>query len=811
LTFSGASYTTSGRITALAIAPNCGQGHCFLYLAAAGGGIWRTDKALHTNPSQRWDFISGSFATNAIGALIVDPTDPSGNTLYAGTGEPNASADSEAGLGLYKSTNGGDTWTLLPAVTSTTISGVYTGNAFLNRAISEIVVDPTNSNTLYVASASAVRGVASVLNGADAAPPVPLPGRGVYKSTDGGATFTLLNSATSGLPFVVRGAVNVKLDPSNPNTIYASQFSQGVYRSTNGGANWTQIFAPTAGNIIERDSIAVAALPNGHTRMYLGAGSAGEFAAQFYRTNQVETGSPVFANMTTTQNSGYCTGQCWYDNVVYSPPGKPDVVYLGGSFDYGNYGFTNNGRAFIYSRDGGNSFTDMTWDATTTPKPPGSCCQPNAIAPNGQHPDSHAIVEVPGTDAAFFGGDGGLTRSSGTFTDISSQCATRGLSGAALTLCQQMLSRVPTQLFTTYNDGLSTLQFQSVSVNPFDPTNLQGGTQDNGTFQTTGSTTVWPQIIYGDGGQSGFNAANPMLRLNSFTGEFNDVNFQNGDPSKWVIATGPIAASPEGSYFYTPVIADPNPASAGTIFQGSQSVWRTQDWAGNQAFLEANCPEFSTSGANPACGDFVRIGPSGATDLTAAAYGTRAGTFVAAFARTKSDTGTLWVATGTGRVFISKNADAAAGSVTFTRLDTLPSATANPNRFVTGIYVDPANSNHAWISYSGYNANTPTTPGHVFEVIYNPDAGDATWTNIDGGTGPMGDLPVTGLVRDDVTGDLYASTDFGVLRLPSASSTWVVAGTGLPMVEVCGITISTSGRKLFAATHGRSAWSLTLP
>ena len=107
LTFSGASYTTSGRITALALAPNCGQGHCYLYLAAAGGGVWRTDKALHTNPSQKWEFISGSFATNAIGTLTIDPSDPSGNTIYAGTGEPNASADSEAGFGIYKSTNGG--------------------------------------------------------------------------------------------------------------------------------------------------------------------------------------------------------------------------------------------------------------------------------------------------------------------------------------------------------------------------------------------------------------------------------------------------------------------------------------------------------------------------------------------------------------------------------------------------------------------------------------------------------------------------------------------------------------------------------
>jgi hypothetical protein len=75
----------------------------------------------------------------------------------------------------------------------------------------------------------------------------------------------------------------------------------------------------------------------------------------------------------------------------------------------------------------------------------------------------------------------------------------------------------------------------------------------------------------------------------------------------------------------------------------------------------------------------------------------------------------------------------------------------------------------------------------------------------------MGDLPVTDLVRDDLTGDLYAATDFGVLRLPSGTSTWVVAGTGLPMAEVPGLTIVPSARVLYAATHGRSAWSLALP
>ena len=75
-----------------------------------------------------------------------------------------------------------------------------------------------------------------------------------------------------------------------------------------------------------------------------------------------------------------------------------------------------------------------------------------------------------------------------------------------------------------------------------------------------------------------------------------------------MIISAPILSSPEGSFFYPPIIADPNPATAGSIFQGSFSVWRTQDWGGNQAYLEANCPEFTTSAVQPGCGDFVPIG-----------------------------------------------------------------------------------------------------------------------------------------------------------------------------------------------------------
>jgi hypothetical protein len=861
LTFSGTPYTTSGRITALAVDPACSTRKCRVWAAAAGGGVWRTNNAL-SGSGASWTFLSGDFATNAIGTLTYDAAN---NTLYAGTGEPNASADSEAGFGIYKSTNGGDTWTHLASNTSVPagsgvfctcpggdfrIAPAYSGPAFDGRAISSIVLDPTNANIMYVGSVRAARGISSVLSGGVVTLAPGLPPYGFWKSTDGGANFTLLNyqdvclnPTLPGDAGIIqasfgstRGVHAVALDPYSTSVVYAAPFPSnnvcpnnvngGVWRSADSGATWTQMKdALNATQNTDRASFAVTPIAGGLTRMYVGDGNAGTNAARLYRTDDALTATNAsFTDLTALQQAssapdqtiGYCTGQCWYDNVVYSPPGKPEVVYLGGSYDYNNYGFPNNGRAFLRSTDAGVTFTDMTWDATTNPTTPGSYASiypGTGISPNGMHPDSHAIVEIPNTNAAIFGSDGGLVRSSGAFSDISAQCSSpRGLSGTPLATCQQLLSAVPSHIFSL-NKGLSTLQFQSLSVAADNSKHVQGGTQDNGTFETYGSAVVWPQIMYGDGGQSGFSVTNSALRFNTFTSNAHDVNFQNGDPLKWVIASGPIRASGEGAQFYSPIISDP--ASAGTIFEGSLSVWRTQDWAGNQAFLEANCPEFTTSSFDPACGDFVPIGPAGATRLTVSAADyrgtTRSGGNVAALARASSDTATLWAATTTGRLFVSRNADnATASSVTYTRIDTLDAD--SPGRFISGIVVDPADPNHAWISYSSYSSLTPSTPGHVFSVTFDPGVPSATWTSLDGsGMGAFPDFPATGIAYDSVTGDLYVSDDWGVLRLPNASTSWVVAGTGLPNVEVAGLTIVPSARKLYAATHGRSAWQLTLP
>src|SRR5213076_2638919 len=146
-----------GRITALAVDPSCNVTTCRVWAAAAGGGVWRTNNAL-SGSGPTWTFISGSFPTNAIGTLTYDAAHA---TLYAGTGEPNASADSEAGFGIYKSTDGGNTWTHLAAATAvgsasvncdlangvppgtygTRTAPAYAGPAFDGRAISSILVN----------------------------------------------------------------------------------------------------------------------------------------------------------------------------------------------------------------------------------------------------------------------------------------------------------------------------------------------------------------------------------------------------------------------------------------------------------------------------------------------------------------------------------------------------------------------------------------------------------------------------------------------------------------------------------------------
>ena len=790
-------YVAGGRTTSIAIEDDCSGNACEGYITPAGGGVWHTSNLL--SPNVKWHYRGGPLGINAAGAVTIDPHDSSDHTVYVGTGEANiCGSGCVAGTGLYRSTNQGQSWTQLGKT------------EFQGKGIGKIVVHPNNRNILYVASTTALAGMSSVCCTGVTRPIPGIAKWGLYKSTDRGATWSFIHNGSASTAQCTgdltefnnagicspRGVRNVLLDPSDPEVVYATSYARGVWRSNDGGATWTQIKASLNPGVIQtRATIAVNTLANGDTRMYVYEGNNGTNTSRLFRSDSVRTGVPVFIGLTSTSvadpgwgTTSNCDPQCWYDQFIYTPKGHPDVVYVGGDYSYGEN--TANKRGVVLSTDAGVTSTDMTFDGT------------DPLHPNGLHPDQHDLVTVPGKPFQFIeAGDGGLMRSNGRFVDRSSWCddpaVPRGLNAAQLARCRQMLSRIPEKL-ESINDGLNTLQFQSLSISPHDSKIRQGGTQDNGTWQTNGSKVTWENMMIGDGGQSGFDVAIPEFRFHNFTGASPDVNFNNGNIADWIWTGDPLGQAAE---FYAPVISDP--VVSKTMFAGTQTVFRTKTAGlGNRTVAEANaiCNEWTGTFAQQ-CGDWVELG---APRLTNAARGDRAGGNMAAVERTADDTSTAWAATTTGRVFVTKNVDAEpASAVTWSRID-LPTT---PGRFVSSIHIDSTNGNRAWVSYSGFGVNTPATPGHVFQVTFNPATATATWTNI---SHDLADLPVTDLVRDDTSGDLYAASDFGVLRLADGSTSWELAARNMPNVEVAGLTIVPATRELYAATHGLSAWMLDL-
>jgi len=832
--------------------------------------------------------------------------------------------------------NGGNTWTKLPdaCVSNTTYSCANSGDAFLGRGINQIVVDPTNPAHLFVGSALGVRGLSHTVGVGTTETQRFEPGAnpvGVYESTDGGKTFTEVWNGNSASSF---GVTDVGLDPQDPTTVYASAFDQGVWRrspsldGTSSPTAFKQVFAPQfPGGGVDRTMFA-ATVKNNITRIYLTDGTAASSnpaaanAANFWRTDnagqtaaallasqaagstvppdttvgpQVYNGWQKLSSNTTASpyfaTINFCTGQCWYDEDVYTPAGLPDTVYVIGSYNYGEQpcntkgvGCGNgrsNGRAVLYSTTAGDpetvtptgstattrTFTDLTYDMQNTPASwcglgaafeetfgpvaPGFTC---LWAPNNIHPDQHAIVVNPSNPTQIFeGSDGGVIRTDGAFGDLSTRCNSNeraGLGAASLNNCKRLLSRVP-NLITHIDRNLDTLQFINVAINPSNPAEVQGGTQDNGTWSNNnpaGDQNNWPQVIYGDGGNAGYDATNATWRFNEFTSSFTDANFENGDPTKWVIIWWPLATSGEAVGFYWPQIGDPNPPNgAHPIFSGLQHVWRSwafgaganptavpQNTTPDIANYEANCPEFTSFG-DPRCGDFQplggAVGSNNAGDLTGTVYGSdRAGGAVSWIARNKADHGTLWATTSAGRVFVTHSADASdPATVVWHRIDNATS----PTRFPSSIYPDPTNVNHAWITYSGYNATTPTVPGHVFDALEGgaaPGSGSFTNLKVERGTAAFptptgtGDLPVNDIVRDDARKNLYVATDFGVLvGNNDGKGAWSVT-PGLPRFEVTHLEIEPSARVptcvatgkkgcpnlIYAATHSQGMWKLPL-
>ena len=286
---------TGGRATAVAGIPSKPNVY---YMATAGGGVWESD-----DYGSSWRSISDKdFKTGSIGALAVAPSNP--DIIYVGTGDSAPRNTVLTGEGMYKSTDGGKTW-----------SFIGLGDTHI---ITWILIDPTNPDIVYAAALGHLFA--------------PNPDRGVFKTTDGGKTWKKILYVDDNT-----GAISMTMDPANPSVLYAGMWTMsrthwdfssggpgsGIYKTTDGGATWSNIThnAGLPTGVFGRVGIALA--PSSPNTVYaLVQAQYKDQAGGLFRSNDAgQTWSLVNNSMDITQRAFY------YGNV-YVDPKDANTIYL---------------------------------------------------------------------------------------------------------------------------------------------------------------------------------------------------------------------------------------------------------------------------------------------------------------------------------------------------------------------------------------------------------------------------------------------------------------------------------------------------
>ncbi len=302
-------FNIGGRILTVAVNP---ENPRTIFIGAAGGGVWRTQ-----DEGNSWRSVSETFPTQAMGAIVINPIDT--NIIYAGTGEASYALNTFDGGGMFKSTDGGDTWFEVGAGTLPPYG----------RA-SDIVINPLNPDILFAAIPDGFRDPAHL---------------GIWRSMDAGATWAL----------ALDGRMNdIVINVKDPDILYtvssavnegrtASRF--GVFKTTDGGDTWFKLDLPGVNDtLMGRTSIGICdAQPD---VVYLGvselSGSDRTPLLGVYKT--VDAGT-TWSKLTVPFD--YMVSQGWYDNIMGVHPVNPDIVYAGGV-------------KLIYTTDGGVSWTRVT-------------------------------------------------------------------------------------------------------------------------------------------------------------------------------------------------------------------------------------------------------------------------------------------------------------------------------------------------------------------------------------------------------------------------------------------------------------------
>ena len=518
----------TGRISAVVCSPTDFQKY---FVAGADGGVWRT-----TNGGISWTPLTGDMPTSATGALALDPTNE--DVIYAGTGEGNHANHSRYGLGVLKSTDGGDTWTQLGQ------------GSFSGRCFTKIVVSHQNPQMVF---ASVTRAGGFPEMAAAKSHPAATGPRGVFRSANGGVNWLHM---TSGIPD--QAGTDLAIDPTDGDVVYAAigyifgSPDNGIYKTTNGGNSWTKLAGGLPTEIVGRISLAIA--PSNPQRLYAlytepsDSGGGGASALGAFRSDDAGQTWINIGNAVSQATYG------WYLSVVSVQPTNPDVAIFGG------YELRRTSVA-------GGSYSNIT--------PP--------------HVDLHAVA-WDASGRMLIGGDGGLHRSS-------------NLGGT----------------YESLNTGLGIVQFYAgMSTHPTDLNRMFGGFQDNGSARRE-SGMNWTQVTGGDGGWTQLNQSNPVIVFTESQGTGNLYRSTNGG-SSFTDAGGGLTGR---NCFLPPYVIDPsNPQR---VLYGTERVFRS-----------------TTGGA----GGWAPISPDLTNSTTAA---------IRSLAIAPTNGNYVYAATNNGRVLVSTN------------------------------------------------------------------------------------------------------------------------------------------------------------
>ena len=729
------------------------------YLGSDGGGVWKTTNCCSAATTWQIKTDFPEIASMAIGDITFDPNNHA--VLYAGTGDLRYGSFSFGAAGVLKSTDKGETWSLLGADVFNALYEPSAGGFPQYQSIGKVVVDPNNSSNLIVGAKT-----------------------GVYFSYDAGVNWTgpchtnafaegasAQRQDTTGLLAVDRGGstvlyagVGVRGLPTPVQPDLAANGANGVYRASMPGsgcpalADWTLLgngLPSGTGNGVPNSSrgrLELAVAPSDPLTLYAmftdvsSRGILGIWKTSNGGDSWTQTGKPA--------NPG---SQMWYDAGLTVSPTDPAVLFVS-TVD------------LFRSSNGGVSYTNLT----------------NSYGGGPVHPDNHARAIVGGdANRLLNGNDGGVYYLDNALTATSASNAH----------------------WTALNDTLPTIEVYhgditagfATSANP----GAAAGFQDNGSasvvFSGAPVESAWNSTYGGDG---------IVSRIEPVLGQRWYHSSQNGDV---VVSTnGPGAANADASgawsgdtlsfifpfeiYRYGLLDA---PGSGCTSAQGcthliagSNRVWETtrggingSGWAAKTGNLTKN--NLILGGDNRSYLNNLHYAVS---DPSIAIAG--------------SNDGNVQYVFGLG------------GSAAATAVDVTGSNQVLPNRPIQDVATDPLDPLTGYAAVGGFSANTlapPATPGHVFQIVCSAQCASFTWLDK---SGNLPDIPANAIiVNPHIPHQVFVGMDWGLYYtddIRAATPLWH-RFEGLPHVMVWSFSIDRGFTTLAAFTRSRGVWAWPLP